>query len=193
MSAYNVALFFHVLGVVALFVAIGIQQWGGAQVRRAASLEHVRLWVGFVQASQNLYPPAVVLVLAGGLFMAGKAWSFTTPWIVVGLSGLVAMIVLGILVVGRRFEAIKAAASAGGTGRVPAKVAQLLARPGAWACLFALNGTAIGILWLMTNKPGWAGSIAVVAVVASVAGAVGGTVARRKSHRAVEQLADGRQ
>lgn len=192
MSAYNVALFVHVLGVVALFVAIGVQQWGGAQVRRAATLEHLHLWLGLVGASQNLYPAAIVLLLAGGLFMAGTAWSFTAPWIVVALTGLAAMIALGILVVGRRFAAIETAASAGGSGPLPADVARLVARPALWACLFALNGTAVGILWLMTNKPGWVGSIAIVAVVTAVAGAFGAMAAKPKGNRAVERLADGR-
>jgi hypothetical protein len=187
-SAYNLALFVHVLGVVALFVAIGVQQWGGAQVRRADTLEHLRLWLGLVGASQNLYPAAIVLLLAGGLFMAGTAWSFTTPWIVVALIGLAGMIVLGILVVGRRFAAIESAAPAGSSGPVPTDVARLVARPGVWACLFALNGTAIGILWLMTNKPGWAGSIAGVAVVTAVLGALGATAAKPKGNRAVERL-----
>lgn len=193
MNSYNVALFVHVLGVVALFVAIGMQQWGGAQVRGAATLEHLRLWLRLVNRSQSLYGPAIAGLLLGGLFMAGKAWSFTTPWIVVALVGLAAMIVLGILLVGRRFAAIEAAAKASGHGPVPADVARLITRPGAWAWMYALNGIAIGILWLMTNKPGWAASLAVVVVVAAAAGGGGGMAARRKGRRAVEQLADGRQ
>jgi hypothetical protein len=176
-SAYTVALFVHVLGVVMLFVAMGLQQRGLAQVRSAGSLEHLRLWLGLVRSSQRIYGPAIVLLLAGGLFMAGKAWSFTTPWIVVALVGLGAMIVLGILVVGRRFGAIETAASAAGEGPVPPDVARRIAEPGPWVCLFALNGVAVGILWLMTNKPGWAVSVAVVAGLAAVAGAIGGTVA----------------
>jgi hypothetical protein len=192
-NSYNVALFVHVLGVVALFVAIGMQQWGGAQLRGAATLEHLRLWLRLVVRSQSLYGPAIAVLLLGGLFMAGKAWSFTAPWIVVALVGLAAMIGLGILVVGRRFAAIEAAAKATGEGHVPADVARLIARPGVWACMSALNGIAVGILWLMTNKPEWAASIAVVVVAAAAAGIAGGMTARPKGRRAVEPLADGRQ
>jgi hypothetical protein len=38
MSAYTVALFVHVLGVVTLFVAIGLQQRGWTQLRSAGTL-----------------------------------------------------------------------------------------------------------------------------------------------------------
>ena len=192
MSAYNAALFVHVLGVVGLFVAIGVQQWGGAQVRRAVSVEQLRGWLGLVGASERVYPASIALLLAGGFFMAGTTWSFTTPWIAVGLTGLVAMIVLGILVVGRRFAAIERAASAGGAGAVPKEVARLIERRGLWGWLFALNGTAVGILWLMTNKPGWIGSIVVVAVVTAVSGVVGAVTARPRADPAVERSASGR-
>jgi hypothetical protein len=192
-SAYTVALFVHVLGVVTLFVAIGLQQRGWTQVRSAGSLEHLRLWLGLVRSSQNLYGPAIILLLAGGLFMAGKAWSFTTSWIVVALAGLGVMIVAGILVVGRRFAAIESAASAADEGPVPPDVARRIAEPGAWVCMFALNGVAVGILWLMTNKPGWVVSVAVVAGLAAVAGAAGRAVASPKRAGAAAGLAGGRQ
>jgi hypothetical protein len=38
---------------------------------------------------------------------------------------------------------------------------------------------AVGVLWLMTNKPGWAESLGVVGGL-TLAGAVAGTVATRR-------------
>ena len=177
MNAYNVALFIHLLGVVTLFSAIGLQQRGGAQIRGATTLEQLRLWLGLVRTTQGMYPAAIVLLLAGGLFMTGSAWTFTTPWIAVALVGLACMAVAGALVVGRRLAALGAAAA--GDGPVPPDLARLIARPDAWVCLFALNGVAIGILWLMATKPGWAASVAVVVGVAAIGAAIGLAITSR--------------
>ena len=72
---------------------------------------------------------------------------------------------------------------------MPPDVARRIAEPGPWVCMFVLNGVAVGILWLMTNKPGWAVSVAVVAGLAAVAGTIGGAVASPRRTGATAGLA----
>lgn len=178
MRAYDVALFIHLLGVITLFVAMGLVQRGGAGVRTAATVEHLRLWLGLVRTTQRMFPAAIVLLLASGLFMTADAWTFTTPWVVVALVGLAAVAALGGVVVGRGFAAIGEAAARAGEGALPADLAGLIARRGLWFSASALNGAAIGILWLMATKPGWTVSVAAVCALAVLGGIVGFAIAR---------------
>jgi hypothetical protein len=79
MTAYALALFAHLLGVVTLFAAIALVETAGIRLRRAATVEQVRLWVDLTRSAAPLFPVAVLTVLGSGLFMAADSWTFNTP------------------------------------------------------------------------------------------------------------------
>ncbi|MGH2708669.1 MAG: hypothetical protein ACRDJK_10290, partial [Actinomycetota bacterium] len=85
----SVALFIHLLGVVALFIAMGIVQRGGSGVRVSSTVEELRLWLGLVQTTRAMFPAALLFILGSGLYMADRSWSFDTPWIVVAIVSIV--------------------------------------------------------------------------------------------------------
>src|SRR6187455_164068 len=58
MSAYSIALFFHLLGVLALFAGIGLEQTGLRQLRNAPSLAQVREWMTLLRGLRRLDAPA---------------------------------------------------------------------------------------------------------------------------------------
>jgi hypothetical protein len=189
MHVYDAMLFVHLVGVVLLFGAIALTQVGVVRLGRAATLEEARLWVGLTQIAGRLFPVAFVLILVGGLYMAGDSWSFGDPWIVVALVSLVILGVLGGGVVGRTLGSVgQALAGAAPGAHVPGDANAGAAVPGRAAGApefvvrastslraptMALTGVAIGVLWLMTNKPGWAVSIAVVAGLGLVGAVIG--------------------
>ncbi len=179
MRAYDVALFIHLLGVITLFLAMGLLQRGGARIRQAETLEHLRLWLGLVQTTRGMFPAAVVMLLATGLYMTADVWTFETPWVVTAIVGLLGIAILGALLVGRRFARIGRAAGTAGEGPVPPELARAIEDATPWVALSANNGAAIGILWLMATKPSWTGSIAVVVVLALVGALVGFASVRR--------------
>jgi hypothetical protein len=173
MTLYEVALFIHLLGVVTLFIAIGITQRAGAQVRTAENLDHLRLWLGLIRMTRQMFPTSVVLLLLTGLYMAGDAWSFGDAWIVIAIVGVIALAVVGATVIGLRFQKIGMAAGAAGNGPVPAEIARAIEEPTIWIALYANSGMSLGILWLMATKPDWPASIAVVVGLALVGGLLG--------------------
>lgn len=177
-QAYDVVLFAHLLGVVTLFAAVTLMQAGGARVRRAATVEHLRLWLGLIRPVRVMFPVASLLLLATGLFMAAEAWTFATPWVAVSIVGLVGISAVGGAVQGRHLAAIGVAAAGVDEEHVPSGLAQLVAQPAPWRFGFAANGAAVGILWLMTTKPGWLGSVAVVLGLTAVGAIVGSAVVR---------------
>jgi hypothetical protein len=179
MSSHGVAMFVHLLGVITLFGGIGLQQRGGTRLREATTVGEVRLWLGLLRPTGRMLPAAVVILLASGLYLTAQEWTLATPWIATAAVTVLAMVAVGAAVLGRRFRAIGIAAADAAEGPVPPEVAGLLRAPGVWAALSGVNGAALGVLWLMTNKPVWATSVGVVVVATVIGAAVGAILARR--------------
>jgi hypothetical protein len=173
MRGYNVALFIHVLGAIGLFVAFGVTQLGGARLRRAKTPELARQWSGLLRTTAPLFPASLVLLLAAGLYMANDGWSFSAAWIVVALIGFGVISLIGPAVIDRGCRRMGDAASREPGAAISPELRRLIADPATWVSLFALNGMAIGIVWLMTMKPDWAEAI-IVPTVLTVAGAFAG-------------------
>jgi hypothetical protein len=135
MTAYELALFTHLLGVVTLFAAIALVETAGARLRRAGNVQHVRLWVDLTRTAAPLFPVALLTVLGSGLFMAADSWTFTTPWVVVAIAGVIVMGGIGGSVQGRHFAAIGRTARATEDGPVPQHLSELIAAPAVWVSL----------------------------------------------------------
>ena len=186
MTAYELALFTHLLGVVTLFAAIALVETAGARLRRAANVQHVRLWVDLTRTAAPLFPVALLTVLGSGLFMAADSWTFTTPWVVVAIAGLIVMGGIGVSVQGRYFAAIGKTSRATEDGPVPQRLNELIAAPAVWVSVAAPDAGALGILWTMAIKPGWTGSIVAVAGMAMLGAIAGYTRGSRRRQSTTE-------
>jgi hypothetical protein len=180
MTVYEFALFTHLLGVVTLFAAIALVETAGARLRRAANVQHVRLWVDLTRTAAPLFPVALLTVLGSGLFMTADSWTFTTPWVVVAIAGLIVMGGIGGSVQGRYFAAIGKTSRATEDGPVPQRLSELIAAPAVWVSVAAPDAGALGILWTMATKPGWTGSIVAVAGMAMLGAIAGYTLSSRR-------------
>jgi hypothetical protein len=180
MSGYRIALFVHLLGVVTLFGGIVLLQRGVARLRAATTVAEVRLWTGFLRPAGPMLPAALAILLASGLYMTARAWTVRTPFIAVAIITILGMAAVGAGIIGRRLRAIGRDAAAAGGGQIPPDLERLIQTPGAWIALSALNGAALGVLWLMTNKPGWAASVSVIAVSVVIGGIFGAIVSRSR-------------
>jgi hypothetical protein len=178
---YNVVLFIHVLGVASLFAALGAMQIGGSRVRHASSVEHAGLWLGVLRIAGSLFGVAFVLILAAGLYMTVDVWTFSTSWVDVALVGVGIMIVVGVAVVARGLSKMGAAVAAADPGPISPALREVIADPLIWVSNFMLTGIAVGILWLMTNKPGWAESVIVVAALGVIGAGLGSAAAGRSA------------
>jgi hypothetical protein len=176
-TGQTVALFIHLLGVVTLFIAIGIVQRGGARVRGSSTVPEIRLWLGLVRSTRAMFPSAFVFILGSGLYMTEQTWTFSTPWIVVAIVSILVMGILGGGVVGRGLAVMGRAATS--TEEMSPDLTSLVTRPTTWVTAAVLNGMAIGLLWLMVAKPGTAQSIAVVSTLGAAGGIIGLVAVRR--------------
>src|SRR6266446_5916689 len=80
MSLYQFLIFIHVLGGVALFVAIGIEAVALGRLRRAETPADARVWLGLFRMPGRLGPTAMLTALASGAWMMKVSWGYQ-PWI----------------------------------------------------------------------------------------------------------------
>jgi hypothetical protein len=177
---YSLALFIHILGVITFFGGMVILQRAGDRLRAAETVGELRLWLSLLRQVRGMFGSGAFLLLASGLYMTNDAWTFTTSWVLVAIVTLVAMVALGSLVVGRSLARIGAGTGGVAGESIPNDVKHWVHSPRVWSVAAANNGAAIGLIWLMTNKPGWTASIAIVVVLAAAGGLIGTVLSRRE-------------
>ncbi len=164
MFLYDIALFIHVMAVVAMFTVIGIVMVSVMGMRRAQTVEQLQERTSLAYGADKLMPAILVLVLVPAIYMVFTLWGWTTAWINTALIVLVLASPLGPAINTRRLEALSKAAEGASAG--PLSVALLKQRDDhvLWASCCIFTAILIGIVFLMTVKPGLVGSLATIVV-----------------------------
>src|SRR5437588_1027099 len=127
---YDVALFLHVLGVVTLVIALAYTLGGLFRAQRAPDVAGIRSALVFVPIAERLIPPAMIVILAAGLYMVGDGhWGWGTGWVDVAIAVFVLMSVLGPAVEGKRIGALHERIDELPDGPVPPEVEALRRDP----------------------------------------------------------------
>jgi membrane protein implicated in regulation of membrane protease activity len=170
---YSLGLFIHVVAVTGLFFGIGLELLHVTSLRRAQTVGQVQQLHIMDAILERLMPAATVLIIASGLFMLIKGWSWSAHWAEVAFVSVVLAAGLGSGVLGRKSKAIDVAAHNEPPGPISASLRAQIMDPVLYTATWVLAGLGIGILYLMTNKPETVESIAamVLAVIVAVAGA----------------------
>lgn len=106
MNLYSLALFAHVLGVLGLFIGMGLQWTITLRLRRARTLAQMREWSSLIAGVGKLGPASGALLLVAGIYMMVVSWGLT-PWIAVSLAGVLLMMAAGMGVTARRLKRIQ--------------------------------------------------------------------------------------
>jgi hypothetical protein len=168
MTAYSIALFLHIVGVLALFAGIALEQTALRRLRNARSLAQVREWMTLLRGLRRIDGPAGLTILLSGGYLVGGGAGYHA-WIGAGIVGLVVMAVLGIAVGRPRFLAIVSALPAT-DGAVSSALRTRLADPILRASAATRAALGLGIVFDMAVKPAAAGA-AIALVVALLVGA----------------------
>ncbi len=162
MSLYSIAVFLHVVGALGLFAALGLEWAGLRNLRRAVSIGQVREWTGLLAAIRSVGGPAGLLLLVTGLYLTATRWGHQA-WIGLGLLGLLLIAGLGAVLTGRRVGAI-ARAIPPEEGPAPPALRRLLRDPALTRSAWLRTCLALGVVFLMSVKPGTAGAVASLAL-----------------------------
>lgn len=178
MNLYDIALFVHMIGLIAMFGGFVLFTRAGMRLRAASDVDQVRTWLGLLESTGPMFGSGSVLLLISGIYMMAARWKAPLPWLVISLIGLLTVAILGSTTSGKHLRSIRAAVTEG-RGSISGELAHRIADPFAWTVTTALNGLAMAIVFVMSIKPGWTGSIVAVALGAGIGAFVGARMSRR--------------
>lgn len=164
MNTYHVVLYVHLL---ALFVGIGAGSVLLAclfQLRAARTLETAVPWGMLAGKVGKLFPVAILGLFGTGAYMTSDLWTWSTRWIDVAIAALVVLAVQGAGVAERTAKKLEAALHANGPGELGPECRRMALHPGLWVAEFSNLGLVFAVVWNMTEKPGFGGSLASVLV-----------------------------
>jgi hypothetical protein len=164
MSLYSLALFIHILGALGLFASTGVNHLVLVRLRRAGTVAQVRDLLEMTRAVATFEPVVALALLGAGLYLTATTWGWQVAWIDVSLGAVLALVAVGVVVGAPRVAARARAAADAPEGPIPAALAARIDDPVLWTLTRAALALQLGIVFLMTTKPGLAGSLATLGV-----------------------------
>lgn len=162
MDAYSIVLFVHIVGVLGLFVALGLEWTGLRQIRNATVPEQVRSWMGILKSTRGAGFASMLTTVITGIYMI-LADTGLVPWLYVSIAALVLVILLAVMLTGPRMAALVQAMA---MGKVTLSGAFYRAANSSLLILSIQTRIAIalGIVFLKITKPGLIGSLLVMGI-----------------------------
>jgi len=167
-DTYHVVLYIHLLSLLIGFSAGVIETVCLFRLRAAETLAAAAPWGQLAGEIEKAFPVAILGLFGTGAYMTSDVWTWSTSWIVLPIVGLVVLSLQGPLVAGRRGHAVKAALMANGPGPLGPDARRMTRDRALWAAGMTNEMLVLGIVWVMTEKPGWGGAIAALAVAYAV-------------------------
>ncbi len=175
MTLYAFALFVHIVGSLLLCTAFTAEGIGLLELRRATAESAIRQWEGILGLGRVFGPASVVTILVSGLYMMISSWGWV-PWIAVGLFAWLLIAVLG-AVNGIRLSLTIRQLPA---GAAPGASLQSRAFVISWVTRLSI---AVGIVFVMTNKPDLLAALLSILITAAFGVAAGVAMTRRGATR----------
>ena len=162
MSLYSLALFLHIVGALGVFTALGLEWTCLWHLRRATTAEQAQQWLGGFAFLGRVYPVSWTAIILPGIYMTITVWGWVA-WIGNALAAILLLPILGVALSGRQLAVIGPAVAAE-RGLLSPTLRQRLADPLLWASIQTRVAIALGIIFLMTVKPGLGGSLLTIGV-----------------------------
>jgi hypothetical protein len=164
MTFYSFALFLHIVGALGLFIALGLEWTSLGYLRRATTTDQVHPWLQVFTLLRRIYPISWLAILLPGFYMTATTWG-GAAWISIAFAAIILIAVVGAVISGRRMAVI-GPALATESGRLSSELRQRLGDPLLWASIQTRMAIALGIVFLMSVKPGLGGSLLTIGLAA---------------------------
>ncbi len=171
----NVALFFHVCGVLGLFGAALVETTSLLMLKRTSTVTVGRAWASLNKPLEFVFPISAVLLVVTGLYMLHENADFKTatqPWAMTVLVFLVVLAIIGAAFNGQRMKAIRLGLNSAPEGSMPVDVETRIHDPALLTSILSMSSTILGAVMLMTIKPSSAITCIVIVVAWMIAGAL---------------------
>jgi hypothetical protein len=193
MHLVDVVLFLHIIVAIAAFGVAAVLLTGLAQMRSAKNMSALRSWAGIVHRAEPLFPVLVVVLIALGAWLIALSdgeFGWSQGWIIVTLVSLVIMEAFGGAVLAPAGKRLHARIEAEPDGPVSPELRAAITDPVPWLGGYFNTGIAIGIVFLMANKPNGLVSVLVVVIASALACGVGARLRAPARARASEPAAE---
>jgi hypothetical protein len=162
MNGYSIALFLHIVGVLGLFVALGLEWTGLWQIRSAMIPEQAREWMGILKSVRKVGFASMLTAVITGIYMMATVWG-GEAWTYVSMGALVLLIAFSVALTSPRMAAIGQALAM--EKRPVSQTFQKLAnQPLLWISIQTRVAIALGIVMLKIAKPDLGGSLITIGV-----------------------------
>ena len=171
----NIALFFHICGVLGLFGAALAETTSLFMLRRTPTVAVGRAWASLNKPLEFAFPISAVLLIVTGLYMLHENSDFksaTQPWAMTVLVVLVVLAIVGAAFNGRHMKEIRLGLNSASEGPMPVDLEAQIHDPVLLTSIVSMSTAILGAVMLMTLKPSSAVTCIVIAVVWMIAGAL---------------------
>ena len=162
MNSYSIALFFHIVGALGFFLALGLEWAGLWQLRSALLSQEVQAWMGLLKSARRFGFASMLAIVISGVYLMATAWG-RVPWLIVTVGSLVVVIVLSLALSGPRMAAM-GHALATEKGAVSQTFHRLANHPLLWISIQTRVAITLGIVLLKTARPDLSGSLLIIGV-----------------------------
>jgi hypothetical protein len=180
MTVHSLILFVHIASTLGLVAALAIEAVGLARLQRSATPGEARIWLGLAPGLPVLTIASLVLLLLSGIYLTAQMSGWSLAWPKIAVAAFIFLAPVG-AATGRKMRAVRRAS---GSVTNFADLAEKMRDP---FLKFSLNiriALVLGIVLLMTAKPGLPESLGIViastalGIVASLLFWPGRTLAR---------------
>ena len=185
MGLYTLMKFVHIAAAILLVGSYLLAPVLHGAIRGATDVRALRALARLQHRVISASGPAAALVLAAGVYMTFAGWSFTNGWIVVSITLFVTNGTLAMSVVDPHVKKLIAAADEASDGPPDGTLIGIVRDARVLGAMRVVVGIDLAILFLMVNKPGWIGSLAVAAAGLAL-GASLAVVATKRSQQPVQ-------
>jgi len=160
MTLYSLVLFAHITAVLAMFACFSLEVLSLFRLRRASSLSEVQLWIEPVPRLSRVALGSLLVILLTGVFLTIQMSGFGLAWLKVTIAAFLLMAPLG-AVSGRRIRYVQRLSA--NAKITQSEILDLLRHPFLKISLTIRIAVFLGIVLLMTAKPGLPESLAIAA------------------------------
>lgn len=176
MSMYSVALYLHIIGAVGLFAGLGMEGIIYKNLKTAATPQQVLAWGIYMRSLRTVFLSSTLFLFVSGVFLVTEAWGWNA-WVITGLILLIGLSLYGSST-GKKIG-MTIGSLVGKDGPLSDDVKNRISSPSIMKSYKVKITLALGIIFIMTIKPDWAGSIISI-VLAFVFGLLLDLPARQK-------------
>jgi Predicted integral membrane protein (DUF2269) len=182
-TRFTIAIFFHLVGMVGLFMGYGLEWVASSLLRRSTNAEQVRAWLRIYRLSLPISGAGLLLLILSGVYFASIFESMKAGWLLSSLLATVFAFGVGFVFILVRVRMLRTVLPEGNTPLSEAGSASVQ-DPVILTLIRVRFLLTLGILYLMITKPDLATSLFIL-LGAIVVGLISAATAWRARPRSL--------